>query len=131
MLGDAGEPCLLGSVKGNIGHTNSAAGVASLIKAVLAVAHRAVPATLHAEPANPALRLDGSRFRLPAVSAPWTGPGHAGVSSFGIGGTNAHVVLGPARTGRRPSTTPGRSCCACPPRPPRPPGRPPHGWPPP
>lgn len=96
VLGDAGEPCLLGSVKGNIGHTNSAAGVASLIKAVLAVAHRAVPATLHAEPANPALRLDGSRFRLPAVSAPWTGPGHAGVSSFGIGGTNAHVVLGPA-----------------------------------
>ncbi|MCO5594554.1 hypothetical protein L7F22_048586 [Adiantum nelumboides] len=96
VLGDTGEPCALGSVKGNIGHTNSAAGVASLIKAVLAVAHRRVPATLHAEPANPALRLDGSRFRLPAVSAPWTGPPHAGVSSFGIGGTNAHVVLGPA-----------------------------------
>nr|WP_062401914.1 type I polyketide synthase [Pseudonocardia sp. AL041005-10] len=96
VLGDTGEPCALGSVKGNIGHTNSAAGVASLIKAVLAVAHRRVPATLHAEPANPALRLDGSRFRLPAVSVPWTGPVHAGVSSFGIGGTNAHVVLGPA-----------------------------------
>ena len=95
VLGTAPGRCALGSVKGNIGHTNSAAGVASLIKAVLALRHATVPATLHAEPANPALRLEETPFHLPSVTEPWTGPSHAGVSSFGIGGTNAHAVLGP------------------------------------
>lgn len=87
--------CGIGSVKTNIGHTNSAAGVASLIKAVLAVHHRTLPASLHARPLNPALALEGSPFRAVDETQTWTTPPLAGVSSFGIGGTNCHVVLGP------------------------------------
>lgn len=96
VFGDGPAWCGLGSVKGNIGHTNSAAGVASLIKTVLALQHRTLPATLHAEPVNPALGLEGSPFALLTGTRPWSTPPHAGVSSFGIGGTNAHAVLGPA-----------------------------------
>ncbi|WP_067973182.1 type I polyketide synthase [Nocardiopsis trehalosi] len=87
--------CGLGSVKSNIGHTNSAAGIASFIKTVLAIAHRTLPASLHAEPVNELLALDGSPFEVVTRTRPWTGPELAGVSSFGIGGTNAHAVLGP------------------------------------
>jgi len=101
VFGDGPAWCGLGSVKGNIGHTNSAAGVASFIKAVLALRHRTLPATLHAEPVNPALGLEGSPFTLLTGTRPWDTPPHAGVSSFGIGGTNAHAVLGPAP--RRPA----------------------------
>lgn len=104
VFGDGPAWCGLGSVKGNIGHADSAAGVASLIKAVLAVRHRTLPATLHAEPVNPALALDGSPFALLTATRPWDTPPYAGVSSFGIGGTNAHVVLGPAP--QRPSRMP-------------------------
>ncbi|MFR9728075.1 SDR family NAD(P)-dependent oxidoreductase [Saccharopolyspora sp. MS10] len=106
VLGDAPGRCALGSVKGNIGHSNSAAGVASLIKAVLALRHSAVPATLHADPANPALRIDDSPFHLPSATEPWSGPRYAGVSSFGIGGTNAHAVLGPAPRRSTPEDDP-------------------------
>ncbi|MFI7231055.1 SDR family NAD(P)-dependent oxidoreductase [Nonomuraea angiospora] len=88
--------CALGSVKGNIGHANSAAGIAGFVKAVLAVHHGVIPASLGAKPLNPALELDGSPFEVAVATQPWEGPRYAGVSAFGIGGTNCHVVLGEA-----------------------------------
>ncbi|NUU26274.1 MAG: type I polyketide synthase, partial [Streptomycetaceae bacterium] len=96
--------CALGSVKGNIGHANSAAGIAGFAKAVLAVHHGVIPASLHGKPLNPALELDGSPFALADATRPWDGPRRAGVSSFGIGGTNCHVILGQAPPA--PRTTP-------------------------
>ncbi|SEG82194.1 Acyl transferase domain-containing protein [Nonomuraea solani] len=97
VFGDTGPAwCGLGSVKGNIGHANSAAGIASFIKAVLAVQHRVLPASLHAHPLNPLLGLEGSPFEVIAETREWDTPSLAGVSSFGIGGTNCHAVLGPA-----------------------------------
>lgn len=99
--------CALGSVKSNIGHANTAAGVASLIKAVLARTHGILPPTLHAERANPLLKLDESPFELLSTARAWGAPPMAGVSSFGIGGTNCHLVLGPAPARvaeRRPSS---------------------------
>ncbi len=94
--GAAEASCALGSIKGNLGHLDAAAGVAGFIKAVLALEHREIPPTLHFERPNPALELDGGPFHVNAAAVPWrTGrlPRRAGVSSFGIGGTNAHVVL--------------------------------------
>ncbi|MEU9801229.1 SDR family oxidoreductase [Streptomyces sp. NPDC051000] len=88
--------CALGSVKTNIGHLDSAAGVAGLIKAVLAVEHGQLPPTLHFEKPNPRIALDGSPFYVNTELLPWPegdGPRRAGVSSFGLGGTNAHVIL--------------------------------------
>jgi phthiocerol/phenolphthiocerol synthesis type-I polyketide synthase E len=88
--------CLLGSVKGNVGHLDTAAGVVGLIKAALAIEHRYLPPTLHYRAANPATGLDASPFRVSAVGQPWPAtpyPPRAGVSSFGIGGTNVHVIL--------------------------------------
>ncbi|HEY0967625.1 MAG TPA: SDR family NAD(P)-dependent oxidoreductase [Opitutaceae bacterium] len=89
-------PCVLGAVKSNLGHLDAAAGVAGLIKAALAVAQGEVPPTLHFSAPNPELRLDESPFFVNASTIPWPaipGPRRAAVSSFGIGGTNAHVVL--------------------------------------
>lgn len=88
--------CLLGAVKTNVGHLDAAAGVTGLIKAALAVHHGVVPATLHFKAPNPKLDLANSPFTVNAALAPWphiAGPRRAAVSSFGIGGTNAHVVL--------------------------------------
>ena len=88
--------CALGAVKSNLGHLDAAAGVAGLIKAALAVAHGQVPPTLHFTTPNPELRLAESPFFVNATTIPWPaipGPRRAAVSSFGIGGTNAHVVL--------------------------------------
>ena len=88
-------PCALGSVKSNIGHLEVAAGVASLIKTILCLKHKAIPATLHFTSPNPELHLDDSPFTVPSTFGPWEWDGvrRAGVSSFGVGGTNAHVVL--------------------------------------
>lgn len=87
--------CLLGSVKPNIGHLDTAAGIASFIKAVLAVHHGQVPPTLHFREPNPLLELDRTPFVVSARAEPWrvAGPRRAGVSSLGVGGTNCHVVL--------------------------------------
>jgi acyl transferase domain-containing protein/acyl carrier protein len=88
--------CALGSVKSNIGHTDTVAGVAGLIKAVLALEHREMPPTRHYTAPNPALNLPQSPFFVDAACRPWargTSPRRAAVSSFGIGGTNAHAVL--------------------------------------
>jgi len=94
----AGAPsCALGSVKTNIGHLDSAAGIAGLIKTVLALEHGAIPPSLHFESPNPEIDLAAGPFHVNTALTPWpatTGrPRRAGVSSFGIGGTNAHVVL--------------------------------------
>ncbi|MFJ6759844.1 type I polyketide synthase [Streptomyces sp. NPDC091273] len=90
-------PCAIGSVKGNLGHTEGAAGIAGLIKTVLALHHRIVPASLFADRENPQLRLGERGMRL--LKSPMRlprGESLAGVSSFGMGGTNAHAVLGSA-----------------------------------
>ncbi len=97
--------CALGSVKTNIGHLDAAAGVAGLIKTVLALEHRVLPPSLHFERPNPELELAAGPFYVNAERRPWPRaetPRRAGVSSFGIGGTNAHVVLEEA-----PETAPG------------------------
>ncbi|WNG36159.1 acyltransferase domain-containing protein [Archangium violaceum] len=93
--GGAPGSCGLGSVKSNLGHLDAAAGVTGLIKAVLALENRLLPPTLHFTAPNPRLGLEESPFYVVAKPTPWTGPVPrcAGVSSFGIGGTNAHAVL--------------------------------------
>ncbi|WP_433384645.1 beta-ketoacyl synthase N-terminal-like domain-containing protein [Micromonospora sp. KLBMP9576] len=89
-------PCALGAAKSVVGHLDTAAGVIGLIKTVLALKHRVIPPITHLATPNPAIRLDGSVFELPTAARPWApidGVRRAGVSAFGIGGTNAHVVL--------------------------------------
>jgi acyl transferase domain-containing protein len=88
--------CAIGSVKTNLGHLDAAAGVAGLIKAILAVRHGIVPPTLHFRRPNPRIDFAGSPFFVNTEALPWpssAGPRRAGVTSLGIGGTNAHVVL--------------------------------------
>ncbi|MGH3563774.1 MAG: beta-ketoacyl synthase N-terminal-like domain-containing protein [Mycobacterium sp.] len=88
-------PCVVGSVKSNIGHLESAAGIAGLIKTILCLKHRAIPATLHYTSPNPELHLDRGPFVVAGEYGAWETDGvrRAGVSSFGVGGTNAHVVV--------------------------------------
>ncbi|OBA59289.1 polyketide synthase [Mycobacterium sp. 1100029.7] len=88
-------PCVLGSVKSNIGHLEVAAGVVGMIKTILCLQHKAIPGTLHYTSPNPELRLEDTPFTVRSSYGPWEWDGarRAGVSSFGVGGTNAHVVL--------------------------------------
>ena len=90
-----GDICRIGSVKTNIGHLESAAGIAGFIKTVLALRHREIPASLHVREVNPRLEIRGTPLQIATRLTPWTSrdPRVAGVSSFGFGGTNAHVVL--------------------------------------
>ena len=92
---DKKQYCALGSVKTNIGHLDTAAGVAGLIKTALSLKHGVIPASLHYRSANPRIDFAGSPFYVNERLQPWpgAGPRRAGVSSFGIGGTNAHVIL--------------------------------------
>ncbi|WP_329101235.1 acyltransferase domain-containing protein [Micromonospora sp. NBC_01699] len=88
--------CLLGSVKSNIGHTDAAAGVISLIKVVLSLRHGLIPGTAHFRRPNPLLDLSAGPFVVTSEATPWPpggGPRRAGVNSTGIGGTNAHLVV--------------------------------------
>jgi acyl transferase domain-containing protein len=99
--------CAVGSVKTNIGHLDTAAGIASLIKTVLALEHRQLPPSLHFKAPNPKIDFAGSPFFVNTKLTDWKADGRrrAGVSSFGIGGTNAHVVLeeAPAREASKES----------------------------
>ena len=93
---DEREFCAIGSHKANIGHLDAAAGVTGLIKTVLALEHHEIPPLVHFQSANPQLSLPTSPFRVPTEAEEWRRgetPRRAAVSSFGIGGTNAHVVL--------------------------------------
>jgi amino acid adenylation domain-containing protein len=88
--------CALGSVKSNLGHLTAAAGVASLIKTVLALKHRKIPPTLHYEKPNPAIDFANSPFFVNTQLIDWKTDGQprrAGISSFGVGGTNVHVIV--------------------------------------
>jgi amino acid adenylation domain-containing protein len=103
--------CGIGSVKTNVGHMDTAAGAAGLIKAVLAVEHGELPPSLHFERPNPALDLPGTPFYVVDRLTPWPAggsPRRAGVSAFGIGGTNAHVVLEEAPAAAREPSGPSR-----------------------
>jgi acyl transferase domain-containing protein/NADPH:quinone reductase-like Zn-dependent oxidoreductase/SAM-dependent methyltransferase/NAD(P)-dependent dehydrogenase (short-subunit alcohol dehydrogenase family)/acyl carrier protein len=88
----------IGSIKGNIGHCEAAAGMAGLIKTVLALRHRYLPASMHCDTPNPLIPFDDLGLRPQRSGAAWpgTGPAVAGVTSFGLGGTSAHVVLAEA-----------------------------------
>ncbi len=89
--------CALGSVKSNIGHTDVASGAASFIKVVSMLEQRQIPPTLHFERANPEIDFESSPFRVATQLTDWATrngePLRAGVSGFGIGGTNAHLIL--------------------------------------
>jgi acyl transferase domain-containing protein len=100
--------CAIGSVKTNVGHLNTAAGIAGLIKTILALKHRQIPPSLHFRSPNPKIDFAASPFYVASGLLDWQAgptPRRAGVSSFGIGGTNAHVVLeeAPAVISTQPS----------------------------
>ncbi|MFC4908270.1 beta-ketoacyl synthase N-terminal-like domain-containing protein [Actinomadura gamaensis] len=94
---DGRGPCWIGSVKTNVGHTDATAGAAGLVKAVLAVERGIIPPSLHFRRPNPAIDFGSTPFRVPTRAVEWRPPRgvprRAGVSAFGMGGTNAHVVL--------------------------------------
>lgn len=93
--------CALGSVKANIGHANTAAGIVGLIKTALILKNKYIPPQLYSEHINPRIDLDGSPFFIPNQGFKWDQnefPRRAGVSSFGVGGTNAHIILEEAPT---------------------------------
>lgn len=101
--------CTIGSVKSNVGHMVTAAGAAGMIKAALAMHFEAIPASLHYEAPNPAIDFDATPFRVNSQLRPWRredAPRRAGVSAFGVGGTNAHVVIeeAPLRAPSDPAT---------------------------
>lgn len=91
------EPLWIGSVKSNIGHTQAAAGLAGLLKVILAMKYNQLPRTLHAEKPTPSIDWQGAKMALVQKLRPWLSrtdrPRRAGVSAFGIGGTNAHLIV--------------------------------------
>ncbi|WP_168712305.1 type I polyketide synthase [Streptomyces sp. A1277] len=110
---DAAHPLLVGSVKTNLGHLEAAAGAAGLLKTVLALSHGHIPASLDFEEPNPAIPLAELNLRVVGDPTEWPDtdrPRIAGVSSFGMGGTNCHLVLSqaPAPAPAAPATPPAR-----------------------
>lgn len=101
--------CAVGSVKTNIGHLDSAAGIAGLIKTALSLRHRMLPKSLHFQKPNPQLNLDKGPFYINSSTQIWQTdliPRRAGISSFGMGGTNVHAIL--EEVANPPSETSGR-----------------------
>ncbi|GAB3227114.1 hypothetical protein GCM10027447_17910 [Glycomyces halotolerans] len=98
----------IGTVKSNIGHLEAAAGIAGVIKAVQSLRHRELPPTLHVDTPNPLLRIDESPLLLNTAPHRWDEPEplHIGVSSFGFGGANAHVVLASVQPQDEPALAP-------------------------
>ncbi|HKF49641.1 MAG TPA: type I polyketide synthase [Terracidiphilus sp.] len=111
---EAGSPLLVGSVKTNIGHLESAAGVAGLIKVVLALHHQSIPPSLHFRQPNPHIDWDRMCLNVPVRAVPWPAGERrrlAGVSSFGLSGINAHLVVGEApQQPQRPEPEDRPSC---------------------
>src|SRR6202023_2361756 len=90
------RPLLIGSVKTNIGHLEGAAGIAGLIKLVLSIHHRQIPPSLNFETPNPHIDFTATNLRVVTAAEPWPEPNKpavGGVSAFGWGGTNCHVVI--------------------------------------
>ena len=111
VYGRGEVPCALGAVKSNFGHLEAAAGITGLIKAILALRYSRIPRNLNFTEWNPAIDPSATRFFIPTESVPWPaadGPRRAAVSAFGMGGTNAHVVLeqGPAPASPAPTGPP-------------------------
>ncbi|WP_327046160.1 acyltransferase domain-containing protein [Microbispora sp. NBC_01189] len=107
VFGDDGVRCALGSVKTNMGHLEAAAGLVGLVKAALCVQRGRIPGNLHFRRPNPRIPMEGTPFFVPTGVTDWPAAFSrrvAGVSSFGFGGTNAHVVVANAET---PQVTPG------------------------
>ncbi|MEU8708019.1 polyketide synthase, partial [Streptomyces sp. NPDC048565] len=106
------QPLPVGSVKTNLGHLGAAAGIAGLIKVAMSIRHRKLPASLNFERANPEIALDELNLRVQRGLGPWEAPDSpliAGVSSFGMGGTNCHLVISDVPPGstaarRKPET---------------------------
>jgi acyl transferase domain-containing protein/acyl carrier protein len=101
----ADKPLIVGSIKTNVGHLESAAGIAGLIRVVLGLQHKAIAPHLHFQTLNPHIDVEGLPFLIPTAGTPWSshdGPLVAGVSSFGLTGTNAHVILQEAPPGAVP-----------------------------
>ncbi|MEO1466676.1 MAG: polyketide synthase, partial [Cyanobacteria bacterium J06633_1] len=94
-----GDSCLIGSVKTNIGHTETAAGIAGIIKVALALKHKQIPPSLNFTTPNPAISFKDLKLKVVTELTPWESdkPLIAGVNSFGFGGTNAHIVMGEYR----------------------------------
>ena len=95
------SPCYLGAVKTHIGHLEAAAGIAGVIKTILCLQHRHIPSNLHFRTLNPNINRENTRLAIPVEGIHWDDGADrrcAGVSSFGFGGTNAHVVLEAAPT---------------------------------
>lgn len=106
VLGERQQPCLLGSIKSNLGHLEAAAGIAGLIKLVLAFQQQIIPAQANFKQLNPQIEL-GSSLEIAKTPQPWYSFGtYAGISSFGFGGTNAHVILGAAPLQPKPLPQP-------------------------
>ncbi|MFH9663620.1 acyltransferase domain-containing protein, partial [Streptomyces sp. NPDC017248] len=104
-----GGSCTVGSVKGNVGHLDAAAGMAGLLKTVLALQHETLPATLNHRQPNPDINVTTSPLRIQNQTTPWPRahrPRRAGISAFGFGGTNAHLILEEAPTPPPPTPSP-------------------------